>query len=123
MWSVVRCVWQTETGAGNPSQKAEGEASLTSPFIKVLPRVRLPADVVAKLRELSQLHPPQIRPSIRYRVPTDPRMFLNVLEFEYYISVPLNVLELMAVFLNVLELMAVFLNVLELTAVFLNVLD
>ena len=104
MWFVVRCVWQTETGPGNPSQKAEGETrnpsqkaegearnpsqkaegdgSLTSPFIKVLPRVRLPADVVAKLRELSELHPPQIRPSIRYSVHTDPQMLLNVLEFD-----------------------------------------
>ena len=30
-------------------------------------------------------------------------MFSNVLEFEYFIYVPLNVLELMAVFVNVLE--------------------
>ena len=30
-------------------------------------------------------------------------MFLNVLEFEYFIKVPLNVLELIAMFLNVLE--------------------
>ena len=38
-----------------------------------------------------------------FRDHTDPQMFSNVLGFECYIYVPLNVPELMAVFLNVLE--------------------
>ena len=37
------------------------------------------------------------------RVRTDSQMFLNVLEFEYFIYVPLNVFEFIAMFLNVLE--------------------
>ena len=37
-----------------------------SPGTKALPRIRLPTEIVNKLREMSDRRPPQIRPSIMY---------------------------------------------------------
>ena len=71
---IFRCVWQDES-VHSPGPEAitnvlvippiEEEKELSSPAVKSLPRIRMPAEIVSKLRELSGRHPPQTRPSIR----------------------------------------------------------
>ena len=55
-----RCVWQAE---GDPLKEP---AAPLSPGPKSLPRIRLPMEIIAKLREMADWQPPQIRPSIKY---------------------------------------------------------
>ena len=72
---VLRCVWQGNMSADSfhtpmllPELPIDEDTELklpTSPTKKILPRIRMPAEIVHKLRGLSERQPPQIRPSIK----------------------------------------------------------
>ena len=60
-----RCVWQAE-GDSTRSDDDRDTPVPASPGPKSLPRIRLPTEITAKLREMSDRQAPQIRPSIKY---------------------------------------------------------
>ncbi len=76
MLFLCRCVWQGEgtlDSSGMPvllpvDTPIEEDAELRippSPSKKHLPRIRLPAEIIHKLRAMSERQSPQVRPSIK----------------------------------------------------------
>ena len=77
----TRCVWQDETWPGEPvavssPAASRGPAELpieedselnlpSSPGLRRLPRIRLPAEIVHRLRAMAERQAPQVRPSIK----------------------------------------------------------
>ncbi|ESO97623.1 hypothetical protein LOTGIDRAFT_228255 [Lottia gigantea] len=62
---LQRCVWQSEAEITKSTEKSKKKPGCKTTFSPVLPRIKLPTDLMDGLRKLSKRQIPRVRPSIK----------------------------------------------------------